>query len=634
MRNLEKKPIWYPILVVFCGLPLLLVINQIFQFNFFGINFIDNTYMYMLLAGYLSLVFVLYPASKSAVQDKVPWYDTCLFVLSCAIGIYFACNGMKIRHSGWEYVAPFLPTLCSVVLCLLVLEAVRRVTDIAMLIMCLLLTVFPMISKYMPGMLAGPSYDPLTTARLFAMGMDGIMGIPLYTVATLLIGFMLFGVVLMSTGGGDFFFKLAQSLLGSTRGGAAKIAILASTFFGSISGSTVSNSLTIGAMTIPAMKKSGFTPEYAAAIEACASTGGPIMPPVMGAAAFIMASFLNVPYAFVVLGALIPALLYYLGLYVQVDAYAVKSGLKGIPRSELPSFTETLKEGWQYLFIVILLVYLLLTLKLEERAPFFASAALIILASFKKSTRFDLRKFITLIVGTGKVVVNLVAILAAAGMIIGGLSFTGVALSFSGEVVRLVGGHVLLMLMVGAIASFVLGLGMTITACYIFLAIVLVPGLVEFGIDPLAAHLFVFYWGVLSEITPPVALCVSAASGLAGSDFMKTGWVAMRLGAVKYIVPFFFAYNPALLTHGTWWEVTYTVFFAVVGVVSLGSALEGYLVGVGVIKNIFLRIVLFCGGLLTAFPEVYTTLVGLGVVLSVGFISYLMAGKNPQKLLA
>ena len=631
MRRLDNQPVWYIALMIFSGLPLFLSIYQIFQMNWLGVTIIDNTYMYIMLAGYLSLVFVLYPAKGSAPHDRVPWYDICLFAICVAICIYFAAHGMKIRHSGWEYVAPWLPTLCSVLLCLLVLEAVRRVTDIAMLIMCIILTIFPMVAEYMPGFLAGPSYDPLTAARLFAMGMSGILGIPLYTVATLLIGFMLFGVVLMKTGGGEFFFKLAQSMLGTSRGGAAKISILASTFFGSISGSTVSNTLTTGAMTIPAMKRSGFSPHYAAAIEACASTGGPIMPPVMGAAAFIMASFLNVPYAFVVVGALIPALLYYLGLYVQVDAYAVKADLRGLPRAELPSFTQTLKEGWQYLFVIVVLVYLLLTLKLEERAPFYASATLLFLAACKKRSRLSLRKIVELIVDTGKVVVQLVAILAAAGMIIGGLSFTGVALSFSGEIVRMVGGHILPMLIVGAIASFILGLGMTITACYIFLAIVLVPGLVEFGIDPLAAHLFVFYWGVLSEITPPVALCVSAASGLAGSDFMKSGWTAMRLGAVKYIVPFFFAYNPALLTHGTAWEVTYTVFFAAVGVISLGSALEGYLIGVGIIKNWFVRAALFCGGLLTAFPEGYTTIVGVGVVLGVALIGYFMAAREAQR---
>jgi TRAP-type uncharacterized transport system fused permease subunit len=247
----------------------------------------------------------------------------------------------------------------------------------------------------------------------------------------------------------------------------------------------------------------------------------------------------------------------------------------------------------------------------------------------KKETRLDWKKFIAMIANIGKVVTQLVAILAAAGLIIGGLSVTGVALAFSRELVGAVGNNIFLILLMGAFSSFVLGLGMTITACYIFLAIVMVPALISLGIDPLAAHLFVFYWGVLSEITPPVALCVSAACGLAGSNFMQTGWAAMRLGAVKYIIPFFFAYNPALLTHGVWWEVLLVTFFAVVGIYYLGSALEGYLWGIGQI-NWLSRISLIAGGLLIAFPEIYTTVIGLVIVGCVNLICYFTSRGRPK----
>ncbi|MCX5908178.1 MAG: TRAP transporter fused permease subunit, partial [Deltaproteobacteria bacterium] len=438
-------------------------------------------------------------------------------------------------------------------------------------------------------------------------------------VCTLLIGFMVFGIVLQGTGGGAFFFKLAQSLLGHSRGGAAKISILASAFFGMISGSTTSNTLTIGAMTISAMKSTGFPPHYAAAIEACASTGGPIMPPVMGAAAFIMASFLGQSYAFVCIGAFIPACLYYLGLFVQVDGYSAKANLKGIPKEQLPSFWKTLKDGWFYISVIVILVYLLLALDLEARAPYYASGALVVLSFLKKETRLNWKKAIDLTVDIGKVVTQLVGILAAAGLIIGGLSITGVALAFSRELVGAVGDNLFLILLMGAISSFVLGLGMTITACYIFLAIVMVPALVALGIDPLAAHLFVFYWGVLSEITPPVALCVSAACGLAGSNFMQTGWTAMRLGAIKYIIPFFFVYNPALLTHAPWGEVLLYTFFAVVGIYYLGSALEGYLWGVGRLNKIS-RVPLIIGGLLTASPEIITSVVGIVILGAVNLL--------------
>jgi TRAP transporter 4TM/12TM fusion protein len=612
---------WHFIFIIFSLLGIVIALNQLFSWQLFGFAPMDNAYLYWSLAFYLSSVFLLYPGAKSA-SDHVPWYDVICFLVAVVINAYFGMHGVQIIEKGWEYQSPLAPTIISVCLWLLVVEAVRRSTDIYMTIMCLIFSAYPLFAFYMPGFMQGQSYDILTTARLYAMGSSGILGIPLDVVCTLLIGFMVFGIVLQSTGGGAFFFKLAQSLLGHTRGGAAKISILASAFFGMISGSTTSNTLTIGAMTISAMKSTGFPPHMAAAIEACASTGGPIMPPVMGAAAFIMASFLNMPYAYVAIGAFIPACLYYLGLFIQVDGYAAKANLKGLSKEELPSFWRTLRDGWFYIFVIVLLVYLLLTLRLEARAPYYASGVLILLSMIKKETRLNPKKFVAMIASIGRVTTQLVAILAAAGLIIGGLSITGVALAFSRELVGAVGNNIFLILLMGALSSFILGLGMTITACYIFLAIVMVPALIQLGIDPLAAHLFVFYWGVLSEITPPVALCVSAASGLAGSNFMQTGWTAMRLGAVKYIIPFFFAYNPALLTHGTWWEVILVTCFAVVGIYYLGSALEGYLWKIGPIRW-FARITLVIGGLLIAFPEMITTLVGLVIVIIANVICYL-----------
>jgi TRAP transporter 4TM/12TM fusion protein len=534
-----------------------------------------------------------------------------LFLVVVVISSYFLIHGLDIIRLGWEFEAPPIPTIFSVILWLLALEAVRRVTDNWMLGTCLFFGAYPLFAVYMPGFLQGQSYGLLTTASQYALGTSGILGIPLYTVSRLLIGFMLFGIVLQGTGGGSFFFNLAQSIFGHSRGGAAKISVLASAFFGMISGSTVSNTLTIGSMTIPAMKKTGFPAHYAAAIEACASTGGPIMPPVMGAAAFVMASFLDKPYVFVAIGAFIPACLYYFGLFVQVDGYAAKADLKGYPKSELPSLLLTLKDGWFYILGILLLVYLVLSLQLEERAPFYASAAMVALSMIKRETRLTLKSAVKMVTDTGKVVVNLVAILAAAGLIIGGFSVTGVALSFSRELVAAVGNNVFLILVMGALSSFILGMGMTITACYIFLAIVMVPGLVASGIDPLGAHLFVFYWGVLSEITPPVAFCVTAAAGIAGSDFMKTGWTAMRLGAIKYIVPFFFVYNPALLTHGSLWEVLFSVTSATIGIFVLASALEGYLWGTGKLTRFPLRALLLIGGLMMAFPQLLVAVIGV-----------------------
>jgi TRAP transporter 4TM/12TM fusion protein len=420
---------------------------------------------------------------------------------------------------------------------------------------------------------------------------------------------------LQNTGGGAFFLNIAQALLGHKRGGAAKMGVLGSGFFGMLSGSTVSNVLTIGSLTIPAMKKTGYSPQMAAAIESCASAGGPIMPPVMGAAAFIMASFLGIPYYQVAIGAAIPACLYYLGLFVQIDGYAAKNGITGILRSDLPPIWRTLKEGWFYFFVILVLCYFLLALRVEAWAPFYASAVLLVLTMFRKETRLDLKMILTILFESGKVIMQLVAILAAAGLLIGGLSIPGIALSFSRELVILAGQNTLLILIVGALTSFILGLGMTTSACYIFLAIVMAPALVALKIDPLAAHLFIFYWGALSELTPPTALCVAAASGIAGSEFMPTAWKAMKLGAVKYIVPFFFVYAPTLLANGPWASILFHTAFAVFGIWILASALEGYLIGLGEIKNRGIRLLLVAGGVLTAFPEEISTAIGVLAIL-------------------
>ncbi len=626
---------WFYVFLLFSALLLFLSVNQMFRLNLWGFTPVDNSYLYYMLAFSLSLVFIYFPATSSAPRDRLPWYDVGLALITVVINIYLGIMGMDIISFGWEYTAPWLPTIFSVILWALVLEAVRRASDLSMMIFCVVFSAYPLFAEVLPSVFQGQSYDFLTTARLHSLGMNSILGIPLFTVCTLLIGFMVFGVILAGTGGGTFFFTIAQSVLGTARGGAAKIGIVGSCLFGMLSGSTVSNVLTIGSMTIPAMKRTGFAPHYAAAIESCASAGGPIMPPVMGAAAFVMASFLNIPYGAVALAALIPALLYYLGLFIQVDGYAAKTGLKGLPREELPRFWTTLKGGWPYFFVIVVLCYFLLTLRREALAPFYASGVLLVIAMLKKETRLTWKTLVNILVDSGKVLSQLIAILAAAGLIVGGLSVTGVALSFSREIVVAVGNNTLLILIFGALTSFVLGLGMTTTACYIFLAIVMVPALVKLGIDQMAAHLFVFYWGALSELTPPVALCVAAACGIAGSEFMKTGWTAMRLGAVKYIVPFFFVYAPALLLHGTPWKIFEATLFSVVGIIIVGSALEGYLVGIGELKSFIRRMIFLGGGLLIAFPERVTTIIGLVIVgIVIGFEVLLKrkkaVGLNPE----
>ena len=380
---------------------------------------------------------------------------------------------------------------------------------------------------------------------------ESLLGIPIQAFADTVIGFLVFGTALMMTGAGKFFINIAFALCGTFRGGAAKVCIFASGLLGMMSGSIISNVLTAGTMTIPVMKKSGFRASYAAAIEACASTGAVLAPPVMGATAFVIAQFLNVSYADVALAAIIPAALYYIGLFMQVDSYAARHGLKGIPRAELPKVWDTIKDGWYYIFVIALLIVMLLYFKRESHAPFYATALLLVLNQlFSKDTRWTLSTISKFLEVNGRTFVELVGILAGCGLLIGAFSMTGVVSSLANDLLRIAGDNAFLLLVMCAFTSLVLGLGLTTTACYIFLAILVAPALEKLGLNRMAVHMFIFYWGMLSSITPPVAIASFAAAGIAGSPAMKTGWESMWVGSIIYFIPFFFVLNPALVLQG------------------------------------------------------------------------------------
>ncbi|MBU1156372.1 MAG: TRAP transporter fused permease subunit, partial [Proteobacteria bacterium] len=455
---------------------------------------------------------------------------------------------------------------------------------------------------------------------------SGIIGLPMRVVGNILIGYMVFAVALQITGGGRFFMDISASLFGFVRGGAAKVSIFSSALFGSISGSAISNVLTTGAITIPSMKKAGYPPHYAAAIEACASTGGVLMPPVMGATAFVMAEFLGLPYVDICIAAVVPSVLYYGGLFLQADAYAAKTGLKGIPRSQLPSLSATLQTGWVYIVALFLLVWMLLYMRWEVWAPFVSAALLLLVASLRRRDALRLKQWISFVRGVGTVLAELAALLAAIGMIIGALSITGVAHSFSSEIIKLAGGQIWLLLALGAITSFVLGMGMTITACYVFLAMVLAPALVRSDLNPLAVHLFIMYWGMASYITPPVALAAFAGAGIAGSDPMKTGFKSMQLGVVNYFVPFFFVLNPGLIFQGPPWEVALAISGCLLGMLVISASMEGWVLGIGK-PPMWLRPFLFISGLLLAAPEMLTDILGL-VLLVLCLIGVRMYGSR------
>jgi TRAP transporter 4TM/12TM fusion protein len=441
-------------------------------------------------------------------------------------------------------------------------------------------------TDYAPGFLWGAGKGPLELFRAFGMGFESIVGMPMRVAGNILIGFLVFGSALVVTGGGEFFMNFAAALLGKTRGGPAKVAILSSGFFGSLSGSVISNVVTTGQLTIPTMKRAGYKPAYAASVEACASTGGTLMPPVMGAVAFLMAEFLNIPYRDIVIAAAVPSFLFYLALLLQVDCYAAVKGLKGQEAAEIPSLLNTLKDGWFYLFSLFLLVYLLVWARIELYAPYYATIVLLVSATIfrKKGRRFNLAKFRELIIESASIISSIIAILAGIGVIVGSLAFTGVGGAFSRELLGYADGNLPFLLAMGAATSFLLGMGVTVSACYIFLAIVLGPALIEFGLDPIASHLFILYWGMMSYITPPVALAAVAAAVIAKSGAMETAFLAMRLGSIKFILPFIIVLTPSLIMRGEPDAIMVSISACVVAVMLMSAGFEGYLYGVGILQ--------------------------------------------------
>lgn len=602
-------------------LAIILAIYQIYHLRLLGLMIMDNSYLYLIMGLFLPQVFLFFPPRKGS-SSKLLWLIDCFLALICFIILnIFARYGYTIIERGWGYFAPVEITYMAIILWALVIEAVRRTTGLALALVILFFSLYPLFAPYMPAFLEGHGRSFVTTATFHSLSVDSILGIPMKVFGDLLIGFMLFGIALQVTGGGKFFLDFSFALLGSTRGGPAKVAVMASALFGSMSGSAISNVITTGSITIPTMKKTGYPAHYAGAIEACASTGGVLMPPVMGATAFVMAAFLQKPYAQIALAAAIPSLLYYLGLLIQVDGFAARKGITGIPRNEIVPLSITLREGWFFPFSLIVLIYFLFSLRVESQAPFYAMAILLVVAIFKRENRFNARKFFELIESSGKFLAELVAILAGVGMIMGSLSLTGVAASFARELVSFAGGNIVFMLILGALASFIMGMGMTITACYVFLALVLAPGLVQLGLNELAVHLFVMYWGMISFITPPVALAAFPAATIAQTSPLKVGYTASRLGGVIYLLPFIFVFNPALILQSGMGEVIQAVLSAGLGVILIGSTFEGYLIGLGHL-NLGLRIIFFIAGVALSIPEWKTDLLGLVIASITFFIAF------------
>lgn len=602
-RTLNLK--WRMVMAALTTASTLLAINQIFALGFFvGNIMLDSRYLYLVTGMMLAMVFITFPSRKSNL-NHVPWYDIVIMLTIGVIFTYFAWNAERIVLEAWEYVSPPIGVYLALITWAIILEAGRRAGGWPIFCIVAVLSFYPMYADLMPDVVAGIGMPIQDVAIFHILGEESLFGIPMQAFAMLVFGFLLFGVSLQYTGGGPFFINFAFALLGHMRGGPAKVAIFSSGLLGSMSGGPVTNVLTTGPLTIPAMRRTGFSRHYAAGVEACASTGGVLMPPIMGATAFVMASFLGVSYVTVAVAAIVPSMLYFYGLFVQIDAYAARNNLEGLPREELPKARDVFKEGWYFLAVFFLLVWMLVYMQQEATAPFYATALLLVINQFTKN-KLSFDKLLLLVASTGKLMAELAGILAAIGLIIGSLAVTGMAGTFANDLVYMAGENVLVLLVMGAITSFVLGIGMTVTAAYIFLAIILAPALVNAGLDPLASHMFIMYWGMLSFITPPVALSAFAAATVAQTSAMKVGFEAMRLGAIIYFIPFFFVFNPAMLLQGTIQEIVPVLVTAVIGVTLVSGGLQGYLIGFGNLgkkaSGISARVLICFAGLVFAIP--------------------------------
>jgi TRAP transporter 4TM/12TM fusion protein len=570
------------------------------------------------LAFSLVLSFLLFPARPERTPDRITWSDLGLAALS------LACLGYLFVY--YEYITTRFPTahplspadmVVGIVATLLVLEATRRTLGPALSVLALGFIAYGIAGPWLPGMLRhkGLSWEILIDQTVFTS--EGIFGIPLGVAGSYVILFIVFGAFLEKSGAGQFFMNFANAIAGGSRGGPGKVAVVSSSLFGTISGSAVANVMVDGWLTIPMMKRTGFKPEAAAAIEAVASTGGQIMPPVMGAASFVMAEFLGVPYSHIMLAAVIPALFYYGALFAAIHFNAARSGLQGIPRAELPSLRAILRRQGHLLVPVAVIFALLLEGFTATYAAIIATVSVLVVSWVRAESRITPRKAIEALRDGAYQTVPVAMATAAAGIMIGIILQTGLAIRFTSFLVDMAGGALIVALLITMVAAVILGTALPTTPAYIMLAALLIPALIKLGVPPLAAHMFAFYFGCLSSVTPPECLAVYAAASISRCSVWGAGWQAVKFAAAGFIVPFYFVYSPALLFQGPWAEIAQAAITGMIGVVALAAALEGYLLRTATWGE---RGLFMAAAFLLIDPGFYTDLAGL-VALAAGLAS-------------
>jgi TRAP transporter 4TM/12TM fusion protein len=562
---------------------------------------------------------------KSPVLAKIFSSVDVLLILLMWAGVYVARweYQMRVQRAGQT---SFIAVIAGFVMLVILLETSRRQLGLILPSLAVISIIYAWAGPRLPLIIAHRGYSLERIFGFLAANPDGLFGVTMAVSATTIFLFVLFGAFLEASGANDFINNSAMALTGRAKSGPAQAAVLASALMGTINGSAVANVVGTGTFTIPLMKRQGYKPEFAGAVESVASTGGQILPPVMGAGAFIMVVFTEIAYSKIVVAAAIPAILYFLGISVALQFRAERVGLKGLSKEELPDLKNSLKEGIFYLPAIAILIYMLFVIAVSPMmAAFYATIAIPVTMFFSKAKRFDLKKFIGALESAGKGATTIVAGCACAGVIVSMVAITGLGVVFSDMMLSMAGNNLFLALLFTAVACIVLGMGLPTTAAYVIAASIVAPALQRLGVSILAAHLFVFYFACLSAITPPVALACYAAAGIAKGDPMKTGVEACKLGFAGFVVPFMFVYSDLLLANGPFMSVAWAFITALVGVISMSAGFQGYLIRK---NNIIESILLLAGGLGMVHPAKFTDFIGIGVVAIVLAIQYMSKKKQ------
>lgn len=520
-------------------------------------------------------VYILFPGIRKGSKTSTPLYDWILAIAAGGVTGYIIFFFNEIARRGAEPL-PYEIWL-GIAAIILVLEAGRRVVGNVLPCMSIIFLLYCYFGNYAPGMFQIRGYTVSRIIQHMYLTPEGIFGLALGVSATFVIVFIIFGAFLSQSGGARFFNELALAMAGGTPGGPAKVAVVASSLLGTINGSSVANVATTGTFTIPLMKRVGYPPHYAGAVEACASTGGQLMPPIMGAGAFIMSEFLGISYLSIAAAAIIPAFIYYTAIFTNVHIRARKENFQGLPKDQLPEAREVMRRDGHLLIPVIVIIATLLMKYTPLRAGFIGVVSVILVSSIKQNTRMSIRQIVDALEEGARGALGVALACALVGFIVGTSSLTSLGLTISNNIIEISGGRLVLTLIMAMVACLVLGMGLPTTANYIVCSTIIAPALIGMKVLPLAAHLFVFYFGIMADLTPPVCLAAFTGAGIAGASPAKTGFTATKIALCSYIMPYMFVYNPMILLHEVIaYELLILVISATLGVVTLAGAFEGW----------------------------------------------------------